>query len=96
LIDEGRVGSIADNLAGRVVLHHDEKDVIGLVSGESGRRSGGSENRGRQHQSGSRELVRDVQFHFLSGFLPQYPTRRLLRPDELRQKNAGNLLVQAA
>ena len=31
LIDEGCVRSIADDLAGRVILHHDEKDVIGLV-----------------------------------------------------------------
>jgi hypothetical protein len=25
LIDEGRVGGIADNLVGRVILHHDEE-----------------------------------------------------------------------
>jgi len=57
LIDEGCVRSIADDLAGRVILHHDEKDVIGLIGGEGGRRSGSGKNRGRQQQSGSRKLV---------------------------------------
>ena len=79
LIGEGSIGRIADDLIGRMILHHDEEDVIRLVV--VGRQSGYRQN------SGDREIG-DLEWSLSSHELyVNNPNSGLLRLDEKRAKN---------